>query len=68
MLAVGEQAGNIVASLGQIGMRYEKDMNRSIQAFTTALEPILIIAVAVVLGFVVVAILMALFGMVNAIG
>ena len=68
MLAVGEQAGNIAASLGQIGMRYEKDMNRSIQAFTTALEPILIVGVAVVLGFVVLAILMAVFGMVNAIG
>jgi type II secretory pathway component PulF len=49
-------------------MRYEKDMNRSIAAFTTALEPILIVGVAVVLGFVVLAILMAVFGMVNAIG
>ena len=33
-----------------------------------ALEPILIVGVAVVLGFVVLAILMAVFGMVNAIG
>ena len=68
MLAVGERAGNMTASLEHIGMRYEKDMNRSISAFTTALEPILIVAVAVVLGFVVLAILMAVFGMVNAIG
>ena len=68
MLAVGERAGNMTASLEHIGTRYEKDMNRSIQAFTTALEPILIVGVAVVLGFVVLAILMAVFGMVNAIG
>lgn len=68
MLAVGERAGNMAASLEHIGMRYEKDMNRSIAAFTTALEPILIVGVAVVLGFVVLAILMAVFGMVNAIG
>ena len=68
MLAVGERAGNMTASLEHIGMRYEKDMNRSISAFTTALEPILIVGVAVVLGFVVLAILMAVFGMVNAIG
>jgi type IV pilus assembly protein PilC len=68
MLAVGERAGNMTASLEHIGMRYEKDMNRSIAAFTTALEPILIVGVAVVLGFVVLAILMAVFGMVNAIG
>ena len=68
MTAVGERAGNMTASLEHIGMRYEKDMNRSISAFTTALEPILIVGVAVVLGFVVLAILMAVFGMVNAIG
>ena len=68
MLAVGERAGNMAASLEHIGMRYEKDMNRSIAAFTTALEPILIVGVAVVLGVVVLAILMAVFGMVNAIG
>ena len=68
MLAVGERAGNITSSLEHIGIRYEKDMNRSIAAFTTALEPILIIAVGLVLGFVVVAIIMAVFGMVNAIG
>ena len=68
MLAVGERAGNMTASLEHIGMRYEKDMNRSIAAFTTALEPILIIGVAIVLGFVVLAILMAIFGMVNTIG
>lgn len=68
MLAVGERAGNMTASLEHIGMRYEKDMNRSIAAFTTALEPILIVGVAIVLGFVVLAILMAVFGMVNAIG
>lgn len=68
MLAIGERAGNMSASLEHIGMRYEKDMNRSIAAFTTALEPILIVAVAIVLGFVVMAILMAVFGMVSAIG
>ena len=68
MLAVGERAGNMTASLEHIGMRYEKDMNRSIAAFTTALEPILIVGVAVVLGFVVLAILMAVFGMVDSIG
>jgi type II secretory pathway component PulF len=68
MLAVGERAGNMTASLEHIGMRYEKDMNRSIAAFTTALEPILIVGVAVVLGFVVMAILMAVFGMVDSIG
>ncbi len=68
MLAVGEQAGNMVASLGHIGTRYQKDMDRNITAFTNALEPILIVTIAAVVGFVAIAILMAVFNMSKAIG
>ncbi|MCQ2392072.1 MAG: type II secretion system F family protein [Kiritimatiellae bacterium] len=68
MLAVGEQAGDMVSSLENIGKRYQKDMDRNITAFTNALEPILIVAIAGVVGFVAVAILMAVFNMSKAIG
>ena len=36
-------------------------MDRNITTFTNALEPILIVAIAIVVGFVVIAILMAVF-------
>ena len=68
MLAVGEQAGSMTASLEHIGVRYQKDMDRNITAFTNALEPILIVTIAAVVGFVAVAILMAVFNMSKAIG
>ena len=61
MLAVGEQAGDMASSLEHIGKRYQKDMDRNITTFTNALEPILICVIAVVVGFVAVAILMAVF-------
>ena len=61
MLAVGEQAGDMVGSLEHIGKRYQKDMDRNIATFTNALEPILIVAIAGVVGFVAIAILMAVF-------
>jgi type II secretory pathway component PulF len=61
MLAVGEQAGDMAGSLDHIGRRYQKDMERHITAFTNALEPILIVLVASVVGFLAVAILMAVF-------
>lgn len=61
MLGVGEQAGDMVASLEHIGKRYQKEMDRNIAAFTNALEPILIVAIASVVGFVAIAILMAVF-------
>ena len=68
MLAVGEQAGDMVGSLEHIGRRYQKDMDRNITTFTNALEPILIVLIAVVVGFVAVSILMAVFQVSSSIG
>jgi len=68
MLAVGEQAGNMTDSLEHIGKRYQKDMDRNIVTFTNALEPILIIAIAGAVGFVAIAILMAVFKVSSSIG
>ena len=68
MLAVGEQAGNMTASLEHIGKRYQKDMDRNIAAFTNALEPILIVAIAGVVGFVAIAILTAVFKVSSSLG
>ena len=68
MLAVGEQAGDMVASLEHIGKRYQKDMDRNITTFTNALEPILIVLIAGVVGFVAIAILMAVFKVSSSLG
>ena len=68
MLAVGEQAGNMAGALEHIGKRYQKDMDRNIATFTNALEPLLIVLIAGVVGFVAVAILMAVFQISSSIG
>ena len=68
MLAVGEQAGDMASSLEHIGKRYQKDMDRNIATFTNALEPILIVAIAGVVGFVAIAILMAVFKVSSSLG
>jgi type II secretory pathway component PulF len=59
MLAVGEQSGDMPSALGHIGRRYENEMDRNIKIFTNALEPILIVLIGGVVGFVAVGILMA---------
>ena len=68
MLAVGEQAGNMASSLEHIGKRYQKDMDRNIVTFTNALEPLLIVTIAGAVGFVAIAILMAVFKVSSSIG
>ena len=61
MLAVGERAGDMASALEHIGRRYQKDMDRNITTFTNALEPIMILSIAGAVGYVAVAILMAVF-------
>ncbi len=61
MLAIGERTGDMAGALGHIGRRYENELDRNIKIFTAALEPILIVIVALLVGFVAVSILMAVF-------
>ena len=65
MLAVGEQTGDMTGALTHIARRYENELDRNVKIFTTALEPILIVVVAVLVGFVAISILMAVFNLTN---
>jgi type IV pilus assembly protein PilC len=65
MLAIGEQTGDMPGALTHIARRYENELNRNVKVFTTALEPILIVVVAVMVGFVAISILLAVFNLTN---
>ncbi len=68
ILAIGEQAGDMVGSLDRIGKRYQKDMDRNITSFTNALEPIMIVTIAIIVGFIAISILSAVFKVSSAMG
>lgn len=59
LLAIGEQTGDMPAALGHVAKRYESELDHNVTIFTTALEPILIFVVAVIIGFVAISIMMA---------
>lgn len=61
MLAVGERSGNVPGALQHIARRYENELDRSVKIMTTMLEPILIVVMAVLVGFVVISLLLAVF-------
>lgn len=61
MLAIGEETGDMSGALSHIARRYENSLDRSIKVFTTVLEPILIVLMAVLVGFVAISILLAVF-------
>ncbi len=66
MLSIGEQTGDMTGALTHIAHRYESELDRNVKVFTTALEPILIVFVALMVGFIAVSIIMAVFSMTNS--
>lgn len=63
MLAVGEQSGDMSGALGHIAKRYDDELNRSVKMFTTVLEPVMILFIALMVGFIAISMLMAVFDM-----
>jgi type II secretory pathway component PulF len=63
MLSVAEESGSLQESLRDIAESYESDINESIRFVTTLLEPIMILTIGSIVGFVVFAMLMPIFSM-----
>jgi type II secretory pathway component PulF len=63
LIAVGEESGSLIESLGDIAESYEQEINESTKFMTTLLEPIMILSIGVVVGFIVFAMLLPIFQM-----
>jgi len=61
MLAIGEEAGQVPRSLAQIARRYDQELNRNIKQITTLIEPLLMVTIAGIVGFVAISMLLPLF-------
>jgi len=63
MIAVGEASGNLEEMLFNVADAYEDEVETSINSLTTLLEPIIIIVMGVIVGFIVLSILLPIFDM-----
>ncbi|MBU0676503.1 MAG: type II secretion system F family protein [Verrucomicrobia bacterium] len=61
MLAVGEESGDMTGALSHIARRYDDELDRAVKVFTSVLEPILILVMAVLVGFLAISMLLAVF-------
>jgi len=61
MIKVGEETGQLDEMLMKIASTYEKSLNTSIKRFVSLLEPAMILGMGLVIGFIVVSMLMAIF-------
>lgn len=58
MIAVGEQAGTLEEMLERVAEAYDSEVEITSQKVTSMLEPIMIVALSLVVGFIVIAILL----------
>ena len=67
MIKIGEQSGRIDEMMGRVAQVYEDELDEQIKTISTAIEPILMVVLAVVAGGMVGAILLPIYGLVNGI-
>lgn len=68
MIGIGEQSGGIDKMMGKAATYYENELDNTIRSISTAIEPILMVCLAVVAGFMVAAILLPVYSLVNTTG
>lgn len=67
MIKIGEQSGKIDDMLGKVAQIYEDELDEEIRTISTAIEPILMVVLAIVAGGMVGAILFPIYSLVNGI-
>ncbi len=61
MIKVGEETGQLDDMLLKVAVTYEKSMRTAIKRFINIIEPAMILAMGLIIGFIVVSMLMAIF-------
>ncbi len=61
MITVGEETGNLDQMLEKVSQTYEKEVELAVKGLISMIEPLMILIMAMVIGFIVIAILMAVF-------
>jgi len=65
MISIGEQSGKVDEMMGKAAQVYEDEIDEEIKALSTAIEPLLMVVMAVVAGGLVAAILLPIYGLVG---
>jgi type II secretory pathway component PulF len=61
LISVGEESGNLSSALGEVADSYERDTDEMIRIMSSLLEPLMILVMGLIVGFIVVAMLLPIF-------
>jgi general secretion pathway protein F len=65
MIKVGEETGQLDVMLMKVASTYEKSLNVAIKRLVNFLEPLMILTMGVIIGFIVISMLLAIFSIVD---
>ena len=68
MASIGEESGKIDEMLGKAAQVYENELDEQIATISTMIEPILMVIMAGLIGFIVLAVLMPIYSLVSSVG
>ena len=66
MISIGEETGSLDAMLNKVADFYESEVETQLQSLAAALEPLMIVVLGVVVGFIVIAMFMPLIQIVSS--
>ncbi|MCX5703165.1 MAG: type II secretion system F family protein [Candidatus Omnitrophica bacterium] len=61
LISVGEEAGRLDEALAEVASSYERDTDEAIKVMSSLLEPLMILVMGLIVGFIVVAMLLPIF-------
>jgi type IV pilus assembly protein PilC len=65
MIAIGEETGQLDSMLTKVAEFYEGEVDAALESLTAALEPVLIVFLGVVVGFIVISMFLPLVGIIG---
>ncbi|MFA5157325.1 MAG: type II secretion system F family protein [Candidatus Omnitrophota bacterium] len=63
LIIVGEESGKLTEALSEVAFSYERDTDEAMKVMTNLLEPLMILTVGLIAGFIVIAMLLPIFEM-----
>jgi len=61
MIAIGEETGALEKALVKVAISYEREVNKTVALLTSLLEPLMILTMGLIIGFIVIAMLLPIF-------
>lgn len=65
MVGIGEKTGEVDAMLNRITLYYDQEISRSVKNITTIIEPVMMVLMGGMVGFILAAVMVPMYGLIN---